>query len=109
MKPPFSFVRGRSTAAFCSSLAAARGVATVYLARDLRHDRLVALKVLRPDVGAALGRERFTREIKVAAGLQHPHIVSVHDSGATPTGQLWFTTPYVEGRRSGSSYGVGTH
>ncbi len=73
------------------------GMATVYLARDLRHERLVALKVLRPDLGAALGAERFTREIKLAAGLQHPHIVSVHDSGVTPAGQLWFTMPYVEG------------
>jgi eukaryotic-like serine/threonine-protein kinase len=73
------------------------GMATVYLARDLRHERLVALKVLRPDLGAALGPERFTREIKVAAGLQHPHIVSVYDSGTTPDGQLWFTMPYVEG------------
>ena len=73
------------------------GMATVYLARDLRHERLVALKVLRPDLGAALGPERFTREVKLAAGLQHPHIVSVHDSGVTPAGQLWFTMPYVEG------------
>src|SRR5579862_3932262 len=73
------------------------GMATVYLARDLRHDRYVALKVLRPDLGSALGPERFMREIKVAAGLQHPHIISVYDSGATPDGQLWFTMPYVEG------------
>jgi hypothetical protein len=73
------------------------GMATVYLARDLRHDRLVALKVLRPDLGAALGPERFTREIKLVAGMQHPHAVSVYDSGATPTGQLWFTMLYVEG------------
>ena len=73
------------------------GMATVYLARDLRHERLVAIKVLRSDLGAALGPERFTREIKLAAGLQHPHIVSVHDSGVTPAGHLWFTMPYVEG------------
>jgi len=73
------------------------GMATVYLARDLRHERLVALKVLRADLGAALGAERFTREIKLAAGLQHPHIVPVHDSGVTAAGQLWFTMPYVEG------------
>ena len=73
------------------------GMATVYLARDLRHERLVALKVLRPDLGAALGPERFAREIKLAAGLQHPHIVAVHDSGVTAAGQLWFTMPYVEG------------
>ena len=73
------------------------GMATVYLARDLRHERMVALKVLRSDLGAALGPERFAREIKLAARLQHPHILSVHDSGETPSGQLWFTMPFVEG------------
>lgn len=72
-------------------------MATVYLATDLRHERQVALKVLRPDLGAALGAERFAREIKLAARLQHPHILSVHDSGETPSGQLWFTMPFVEG------------
>jgi serine/threonine-protein kinase len=71
-------------------------MATVYLARDLKHDRLVALKVLHPDLAAALGPERFLREIKVAAGLQHPNILPVHDSGETSS-QLWFTMPYVEG------------
>jgi serine/threonine-protein kinase len=73
------------------------GMATVYLARDVRHERFVALKVLRPDLGAALGAERFTREVRLAARLQHPHILSVYDSGQTPAGQLWFTMPYVEG------------
>ncbi|HXY29289.1 MAG TPA: serine/threonine-protein kinase, partial [Gemmatimonadaceae bacterium] len=73
------------------------GMATVYLANDLRHDRPVALKVLHPDLGAVLGAERFTREIRLAARLQHPHILSVYDSGQTPDGQLWFTMPYVEG------------
>jgi len=72
------------------------GMATVYLARDLKHDRLVALKVLRPELGAALGPERFLREIRTAARLQHPHILTVHDSGEAG-GQLWFTMPYVEG------------
>jgi serine/threonine-protein kinase len=72
------------------------GMATVYLARDLRHDRPVALKVLHPELAAALGPERFLREIKTAARLQHPHILSVHDSGQA-AGQLWFTMPYVEG------------
>ena len=56
------------------------GMATVYLARDLKHERLVALKVLHPELGAALGPERFLREIRTAARLQHPHIFSVHDS-----------------------------
>jgi serine/threonine-protein kinase len=72
------------------------GMATVYLARDLRHDRLVALKVLRGELAHALGPDRFLREIRLCARLQHPHILSVHDSGDAD-GQLWFTMPYVEG------------
>ena len=72
------------------------GMATVYLAHDLRHDRPVALKVLHPGLAQALGTERFLREIKLAARLQHPHILSVFDSGET-AGQFWFTMPYVEG------------
>jgi eukaryotic-like serine/threonine-protein kinase len=71
-------------------------MATVFLAHDLKHDRPVALKVLLPELGAALGPERFEREIKLAARLQHPHILSVHDSGEA-AGQLWFTMPYVAG------------
>ena len=71
-------------------------MATVYLAHDLRHDRPVALKVLLPELAASLGPERFQREIKLAARLQHPHILTVHDSGETE-GQLWFTMPYIEG------------
>jgi len=72
------------------------GTATVYLAHDLRHDRPVALKVLCPDVAAALGPERFLREIRLTARLQHPHILTVLDSGET-AGRLWFAMPYVEG------------
>jgi serine/threonine-protein kinase len=72
------------------------GMATVYLARDLRHDRPVALKVLHPELAAALGPERFQREIRFAARLQHPHILTVLDSGEAG-GQLWFTMPFVEG------------
>jgi eukaryotic-like serine/threonine-protein kinase len=72
------------------------GMATVFLAHDLRHDRPVALKVLHAELAATLGPERFQREIKLAARLQHPHILSVHDSGET-AGQLWFTMPFVEG------------
>jgi len=72
------------------------GMATVYLARDLRHDRLVALKVLLPEPAASLGPDRFQREIKLVARLQHPHILTVHDSGEA-AGHLWFTMPYVEG------------
>jgi eukaryotic-like serine/threonine-protein kinase len=72
------------------------GMATVYLAQDLRHDRPVALKVLLPELASTLGPERFQREIRLAARLQHPHILTVHDSGET-AGQLWFTMPFVEG------------
>ncbi|HEX2220779.1 MAG TPA: protein kinase [Gemmatimonadales bacterium] len=72
------------------------GMATVYLARDLKHDRHVALKVLDADAAASLGPERFQREIKVAARLHHPHVLSVYDSGEA-AGRLWFTMPYVRG------------
>ena len=72
------------------------GMATVFLARDLRHERPVALKVLHPELAATLGPERFLREIRLAARLQHPHILTVLDSGDA-AGQLWFTMPYVEG------------
>ena len=72
------------------------GMAVVYLAHDLRHDRPVALKVLLPELAATLGPDRFQREIKLAARLQHPHILTVHDSGEA-AGQLWFTMPFVEG------------
>jgi eukaryotic-like serine/threonine-protein kinase len=72
------------------------GMATVYLAHDLRHDRPVALKVLHPELAASLGPERFQREIRLAARLQHPHVLTVLDSGET-AGRLWFTMPYVEG------------
>ena len=72
------------------------GMATVHLAHDLKHDRSVALKVLHPELAATLGPERFQREIRFAARLQHPHILTVLDSGEA-AGQLWFTMPYVEG------------
>ena len=72
-------------------------MATVYLATDTKHHRPVALKVLAPELAASLGPERFRREIEIAAQLQHPHILTVLDSGETPSGQLWFTMPYVDG------------
>jgi serine/threonine-protein kinase len=71
-------------------------MATVYLARDLKHDRPVALKVLHPELAHELGPERFLREIRIAAGLRHPNILPVHDSGAAD-GLLWYTMPYVAG------------
>lgn len=72
------------------------GSATVYLARDLRHHRHVALKVLDPDVGAALGVDRFLGEIRVTAGLQHPNILPLFDSGEIG-GTLFYVMPFVEG------------
>jgi len=72
------------------------GMATVFLAHDLKHDRSVALKVLHPELAQVLGPDRFHREIRLCARLQHPHILSVHDSGDAD-GRLWFTMPYVEG------------
>jgi TolB-like protein/tetratricopeptide (TPR) repeat protein len=72
------------------------GMATVFLAQDLRYDRPVALKVLHPELAASLGPERYQREVRLAARLQHPHILTLLDSGET-AGQLWFSMPYVEG------------
>ncbi len=72
------------------------GMATVYLAQDLRHDRPVALKVLHPELSATLGPERFLREIRITAQLSHPHILPVLDSGEV-SGLLWYTMPVVEG------------
>ncbi|HUR94554.1 MAG TPA: protein kinase [Gemmatimonadales bacterium] len=72
------------------------GMATVFLAQDVKHDRPVALKVLHPELAASLGPDRFLREIKLAARLQHPHILTVLDSG-NAGGRLWFTMPFVEG------------
>ena len=72
------------------------GMATVYLAQDVKHDRIVALKVLHPDLAATLGPERFLREIKLAARLNHPHILPLFDSGETGS-FLYYVMPYVEG------------
>jgi serine/threonine-protein kinase len=72
------------------------GMATVYLARDVRHDREVAIKVLDPDLAATIGGERFEREIKLAAKLQHPHILGLFDSGSAD-GLLFYVMPFVKG------------
>ncbi len=72
------------------------GMATVYLARDCRHDRPVAIKVLRPELAASLGADRFLREIKLAANLQHPNILALYDSGDAG-GFLYYVMPLVEG------------
>src|SRR5215203_6947737 len=79
------------------------GMATVYLAEDLKHDRKVALKVLRPELAAVLGADRFVQEIKTTAQLQHPHILPLYDSGSTAaahggsTGCLYYVMPYIQG------------
>jgi Tol biopolymer transport system component/tRNA A-37 threonylcarbamoyl transferase component Bud32 len=72
------------------------GMATVYLAHDVKHDRKVALKVLKPELAAVLGAERFVVEIKTTASLQHPHILPLFDSG-TADGFLYYVMPYIEG------------
>ncbi|MBX3175682.1 MAG: protein kinase [Gemmatimonadaceae bacterium] len=72
------------------------GMATVYLARDLKHDRQVAIKVLRPELAAALGPDRFPREIRIVAQLSHPHVLPLHDSGEV-AGFLYYVMPYVDG------------
>src|SRR5207244_350226 len=82
----------------------AGGMATVYLARDARHNRKVALKVLKPDLGAALGPERFFTEIQVTANLQHPNLLPLFDSGEVKDSAvggrslLFYVMPYVEGQ-----------
>ena len=82
----------------------AGGMATVYLAHDIKHDRKVAVKVLRPELAAAVGAERFLQEIRTTANLQHPHILPLFDSGRTG-GQadgrtdefLYYVMPYIDG------------
>ncbi|HET6857206.1 MAG TPA: serine/threonine-protein kinase, partial [Streptomyces sp.] len=74
----------------------AGGMATVYVAHDLRHDRKVALKLMRPELSAVIGAERFLAEIKLTANLQHPHILPLFDSGEAD-GCLFYVMPYVEG------------
>jgi serine/threonine-protein kinase len=74
----------------------AGGMATVYLAQDLKHDRRVAIKVLRPELAAVIGAERFLSEIRTTANLQHPHILALFDSGVADS-FLFYVMPYVEG------------
>src|SRR6476469_10974193 len=74
----------------------AGGMATVYLAEDLKHKRKVAVKVLKPELAAVLGAERFVQEIRTTAALQHPHILPLFDSG-TADGFLFYVMPFIEG------------
>ncbi|HEY6225136.1 MAG TPA: serine/threonine-protein kinase, partial [Gemmatimonadales bacterium] len=72
------------------------GMATVYLARDVKHDRQVAVKILRPELASVLGPDRFLREVAIAAKLNHPHILALHDSGEAD-GFLYYVMPYMQG------------
>src|SRR5712671_5914311 len=72
------------------------GMATVYLANDVKHRRPVAIKVLRPELAAAMGPDRFLREVEIAASLNHPHILSLYDSGEAD-GLLFYVMPFVAG------------
>jgi len=82
----------------------AGGMATVFLAQDVKHERQVAIKVLHPDLAASLGSERFEREIKLAAKLQHPNILGLFDSGAS-NGLLYYVMPFVKGESLGDRLG----
>src|SRR5438132_11687196 len=74
----------------------AGGMATVFLAEDIRHRRKVAIKVLHPELSAVIGSERFLKEIELTANLQHPHILPLFDSGDV-NGQLYYVMPFVDG------------
>jgi serine/threonine protein kinase len=76
------------------------GMASVVLAHDILDGKPVALKVLHAELASTVGADRFKREIRVAAGLEHPNILRILDSGETPGGQLWFTMPFVEGENA---------
>jgi serine/threonine-protein kinase len=97
MSTPSSRISGALSARYrLEQEVGAGGMATVYLAEDLRHDRRVALKVLRPELAAVIGAERFLAEIKLTANLQHPHILPLFDSGEAD-GFLFYVMPFVEG------------
>jgi len=78
------------------------GMAMVYLAHDLKHDREVALKVLRPELAAVLGAERFLQEVRISARLDHPHILTLIDSGESDA-FVWYVCPTFAGNRCGRS------
>ena len=97
MTPPIQRIREALAPTYTVDRELGRGgMATVYLAQDSKHDRVVALKVLHPELAASLGPDRFLREIRVAARLNHPHILPLFDSGEVD-GLLYYVMPYVEG------------
>ena len=81
------------------------GMGRVYLAHDTQHDRRVAIKVLNPDLAGLVGPQRFLREIRIAAGLSHPNIVPVYDSGESD-GRLYYVMPYIAGEICASASGA---
>jgi serine/threonine protein kinase len=94
---PLDRIRGAFSGSYTIDRELGRGgMATVYLAQDSKHQRLVALKVLHSELAASLGPDRFLREITIAARLNHPHILPLHDSGESQ-GFLYYVMPYVEG------------
>jgi eukaryotic-like serine/threonine-protein kinase len=97
MTEPLSRLQGTLTERYrIEREVGAGGMATVYQAQDLKHDRKVAIKVLRPELSAVIGAERFLREIKTIATLQHPHILGLIDSGEV-NGTAYYVMPFVEG------------
>jgi serine/threonine-protein kinase len=97
VRPAFERVSGALSSAYRIERELGRGgMATVYLAEDLKHHRLVAVKVLHPELAATLGHERFLREVEIAARLQHPHILTLIDSGEAE-GLLYYVMPFVDG------------
>src|SRR5512133_4364937 len=97
MAPPIDRLRDALSNVYTIDRELGRGgMATVFLAQDTKHERVVAIKVLHPDLAASLGTDRFLREIKLAARLNHPHILPLFDSGEAD-GFLYYVMPYVEG------------
>ena len=84
------------------------GMATVYLAHDVRHDRKVAIKVLKPELAAVLGADRFVQEIRTTAALSHPHILPLFDSG-TADGFLFYVMPFIKGETNRDAGQVHAH
>src|SRR5512133_741132 len=93
---PLSLVSALSDRYRINRQVGAGGMATVYLAHDLKHDRDVAIKILKPDLAAAVGAERFVSEIRTIAHLRHPHILPLFDSGSAD-GFLFYGMPFIEG------------
>src|SRR4051812_11378196 len=95
-RPPHALAEALNDRYTIEHEAGAGGMATVFLAHDKKHERKVAVKVLRPELSSAMGSERFPREIRLVAQFNHPHILSLYDSGEAQ-GFLYYVMPFVEG------------